>query len=550
MKAMLPGFTPGDRHVEVRPFEVPMSDGVSLLGDLLLPDRVAPGAPTIVIRTPYGRNAILRLRLAMPLATHGFPVFIQSARGTAGSGGTFAPQVHEQSDGIETLRWVRRQPWFTGHLATAGESYLGYTQWAAAGKLAREETETAATAMSLSVTMPDFGAITWDHGAFSLRNALGWSSMMRKMDKPLGMFSGRFRDRRLEQGLDTVPLSHGDTVASGAPIDWYQDWVRHEDQREPFWADQSHTAAAADVTAAIIMVTGWYDIFLPWQMKSYEALAVKGRAPRLTIGPWQHTTPAGVATNVEETVEFFAETFLDAPSTRTAPVRLFLTGADEWVDSTTWPPAPQEAQELFLGARGTLDRTAPLETGGQSATPYTYDPADPTPSTGGPTLHGTGGPVDDQILEQRPDVVVFTGDPLAADQVVAGTPTATIWLRSDRPSVDVFVRLCEVHPDGRSMAISDGIRRVGSPGTAHTDPVRDAEGAWPIEVELWPMAHRFARGSRLRVQISSGAHPRYARNAGTGLPAADETELLVAHQEVLHEAGRESSIRLPLWHRA
>ena len=144
---------------------------------------------------------------------------------------------------------------------------------------------------------------------------------------------------------------------------------------------------------------------------------------------------------------------------------------------------------------------------------------------------------------------MFTSDALAADLDVTGTPVATIWLRSDRPSVDVFVRLTEVHPDGRSLSVTDGIRRVGSPATDHTDPERSPDGAWPIEVPLWPTAHRFAAGNRVRVQVSSGAHPRYARNPGTGELSGGDAELMVAHQEVLHEPGRASSVRLPIWGR-
>ena len=108
-------------------------------------------------------------------------MLFQSCRGTWGSGGVFTPQVDEQRDGIATHRWVRRQPWFTGAVATFGPSYMGYTQWAVAGRLQREDPDHAPDALCLITTMPDFGAITWDNGAFSLRNALGWTQMMDRM---------------------------------------------------------------------------------------------------------------------------------------------------------------------------------------------------------------------------------------------------------------------------------------------------------------------------------------------------------------------------------
>ena len=46
-----------------------------------------------------------------------------------------------------------------------------------------------------------------------------------------------------------------------------------------------------------------------------------------------------------------------------------------------------------------------------------------------------------------------------------------------------------------------------------------------IRVDLWPTAHRFRPGHRIRLQVSSGAHPRYARNTGTGEPLATAVSL-------------------------
>ena len=242
------------RGVDLGPYEVvtqrdlriPMDDGSELLADLYTPVGVADSSlPTIVIRGPYGRRGMLG-GTARVLAYEGFVVLFASSRGTWGSHGTFHPQVDEQRDGVATLRWVRQQPWFTGRLATFGESYMGYTQWAVAGKLHREEPDIAPEALVLQVTMPDFGAITWDNGAFSLRNALGWSRMMDRMERGgpaiLGMM---LPDRKLEKAFDALPLSQGDSAATGHPVRWYQDWVKHENLADEYWTQQSHAASVA-----------------------------------------------------------------------------------------------------------------------------------------------------------------------------------------------------------------------------------------------------------------------------------------------------------------
>ena len=518
-----------------------MADGVELVADLYTPvGTVDPPLPTIVIRSPYGRHG--SLTHAPALAREGFTVLVQSCRGTAGSGGTFVPQVDEQRDGMATHRWVRRQPWFTGTVATYGESYLGYTQWAVAGRMRRDDPDNAPDALCLNVTMADFGAMTWNNGAFSLGGAIGWSRLMDLRGLRGILVRARLAlrgDRKLSGAFDVLPLSAGDTAVAGRPISWYQDWLAHERLTDDYWVRQSHTASVPDVTAPVYMATGWYDIFLPWQLRNYAQLAAAGRPPRLTIGPWGHANPDSPF--FAESVAFLREHFAGVPATRAAPVRAFLTGAGQWHDLPAWPPPGTTARPWHLHASGLLDPAAP--DGG--VTRYTYDPDRPTPAVGGPGLSGSAGPVDNSGHERRPDVTVFRGAPLGRAVVIAGEPVARIRFRSTAASADVFVRICDVGPDGRSLTVCDGIRRAGGAGGG--DPRPDADGFVEIDVPLWPAFHRFAAGHRIGVQVSSGAHPRYARNPGTGEPAATAVATVRAEQEISHDAARPSRVDLPVW---
>ena len=121
----LKGVEIGPYAVEVeKGLRVPMDDGSELLADLYRPVGSDASLPTVVIRGPYGRNGMLGAS-ARVLAYEGFTVLFQSSRGTFGSAGVFQPQLDEQRDGISTLKWVRAQPWFTGRLASFGESYMG-----------------------------------------------------------------------------------------------------------------------------------------------------------------------------------------------------------------------------------------------------------------------------------------------------------------------------------------------------------------------------------------------------------------------------------------
>ncbi|MBW6434597.1 CocE/NonD family hydrolase [Actinoplanes hulinensis] len=541
----LKGLTPGPYDIELRKdLRVPMDDGVELLADLITPiGATGPRLPTIVIRGPYGRRGMVAGQ-ARALAREGFPVLFQSCRGTWGSGGVFTPQIDEQRDGMATHRWVRKQPWCTGRVVTFGPSYMGFTQWAVAGRMTADDPENAPDALCLLVTMPDFGAITWDNAAFSLRNALGWTQMMSRMinREMLPLFLGMLRpDRRLLRGFGTLPLSGGDTVAAGRAVHWYQDWVVHERLTDGYWTQQSHTASVVDVTAPIYMITGWYDIFLPWQLRNHAALTEVGRPPLLTVGPWGHSAPGMGAVAIRETAAFLRDRFAGEPDGRTAPVRAFRTGADRWHDLPSWPPPGTAVQAWHLHEAGRLHPDAP--DGGVSF--YVYDPDDPTPAVGGPSLEPKQGPVDNAAHEARADVLVFRGDPLGEPVTIAGPPVARIRFRSSRPSFDVFVRICDVHPDGRSMSVCDGIRRIG--GIAAAEPGPDEDGFREVTVDLWPAFHTFAAGHRISVQVSSGAHPRYARNPGSGEPAATAAETHRATQEVSHSAAHPSHIDLPMW---
>jgi uncharacterized protein len=149
---------------------------------------------------------------------------------------------------------------------------------------------------------------------------------------------------------------------------------------------------------------------------------------------------------------------------------------------------------------------------------------------------------DNAPLERRSDVLTYTSTPLAQPLEVLGSVRAEVYLGSNRTHTDLFVRLCEVDARGVSTNVCDALRRL-SPGV----PAEGPDGTRRVEVELSPIAHRFARGHRLRVQLSSGAHPRFARNPGTGssLDAAD-TELLTADQRIFHDPQRPSAVVLPV----
>jgi hypothetical protein len=132
---------------------------------------------------------------------------------------------------------------------------------------------------------------------------------------------------------------------------------------------------------------------------------------------------------------------------------------------------------------------------------------------------------------------VFTAEPVRSDLDAVGPVSAEIFLRSNTEHTDLYLCLCDVTPEGRSTNVCDGYRRLLPDGSS-TDHARK------VAIEFWPTAYRFKRGHSMRVIVASGAHPRYARNPGSGQPLGDATTMVVAHQHILHGPEHPSAITL------
>jgi putative CocE/NonD family hydrolase len=292
--------------------------------------------------------------------------------------------------------------------------------------------------------------------------------------------------------------------------------------------------------SSVHLASGWYDVCLPSVLADYRALRAAGKRVRLVVGPWYHGR--GV---LDRTYRADVDRWLGAaaagadPLGGTAPVRVHVGGMDQWRDLPDWPPPGYQPIRWHLHPGGTL---ADLPAPDSPPDRYRYDPAQPTPAVGGAMENwdGSAGAKDNRGLEQRQDVLIYTSGPLAQDLEVIGPVTATIVVRSTMPHTDLLARLCDVHPDGRSINLCDGARRL-----RHFDPPESDDGTRTVVIDLTGTAHRFRAGHRLRLQVSSGAHPRLVRNTGTGEPLATATELRPADQEIFHDPRHPSVLTLP-----
>jgi uncharacterized protein len=536
-----------------------MRDGVVLRANVYRP-AAAGSWPTLLARTPYGKDLPGASAWLDPVraAAAGFLVVIQDVRGRFASEGAWEPFVHEAIDGFDTVEWAARLPGSNGRVGMFGLSYWGHVQWLAASE---QPPSLHAIAPALTWSDPDDGLLRRG-GAVQFGAGLAWG-LEQGIDhlRRLGDAPERI-DERVGKLLDTLD-GLADTELWRLPASTTAVLDRHGVPGLDHGSGSDLAAAQAcgvtgrheRVQVPVLGIGGWHDAFVQGVLDNHVAMSALGRDSRIVVGPWSHANfsntigglsfgtraradggPAGGPGDLT-TIQlgWFARRL--APGSIAEPdpplVRVFVMGANRWRDLPSWPPPGSSEQRWYLRADGGLTTSLPGPE--EAASEYRYDPSDPSPSssaripTSSPEPHG---PTDQTAIEARPDVLVFTSQPLARDLEVAGPVRVALHAHSSAPSTDWVARLCDVHPDGTSYGLCDGIVRVAD---AAGEPRRHV-------VDLWSTCNVFRRGHRLRVQVTSSSFPRWDRNLNTG--RQDEARHVAARQLIEHDAGRASWLEL------
>jgi len=515
--------------------------------------RTAEKTPTILVRIPFSktfRNSLGADAVGHFWASRGYTVVIQGTRGRYKSGGDYYPLLYERQDGIETLRWLAQQPWFDGRLGMWGGSAFGYTQWAVA-----DQRDPGARALLIQIASTRFGEMFHPGGAFSLESALFWAVRSRgAIDKDPSF-------TELERGFNGFPLIEADDRAGG-DIAFFNDWARYQ-PGDDYWRAIDGSERARTVTAPVLLMAGWYDPFLPTQLEDWRTIRTQAERrvaaeSRLIIGPWTHADPVRFPdgstagdyrpASLAPSVPWFDQQLLGRPvdPSLAAPVRIYVMGENVWRSENEWPLARARYTAFYLSSAGRanssagdgrLGTTRPAGTG--AADRFVYDPRDPVPSRGGAMLGPRAGIAEQNDIESRQDVLVYTSAPLERDMEVTGPIEAVLHVSTTAPHTDFSVKLVDVHPDGKAYNISDGILRRAYGGEA-----RDT--GTEITIQVWPTSMVFRRGHAIRVQVSSSNFPRYDRNPNTGGDIASEVKTIAATQTLFHGERSASRIILPI----
>jgi uncharacterized protein len=564
---------------------VTMRDGTRLATDIYRPAGVDGPLPVVMTRLPYNKDLVGVV--GKMLAGEGYIYVIQDCRACFHSeGDVFIPMVYEREDGQDTIAWIAQQPWFNGSLATWGPSYLGITQWAVADSPYLK-------CMYPQITTGRLDEAIFSGGAFHFRLASGWSAGVGKQHgnqslldtttdkvdpKTQGFYNAplspelpiKFTELR---GLSVADLQKKMAQAMGLP----------EGQTPPNFVEKmmemmNYPAFAENaeafnfrhydqVKAPMLLVGGWYDIFIKAQLDDFVALrnvgTEAGLNTKIIIGPWGHVSgfrkDAGRDAKKSAILrDFFLmdwyEHWLKGVSNgieNAAPVKLYVMGKNTWREEREWPLARTRYTNYYLHGGGRANGVkgdgalAPEAPGAEAADRYTYDPRDPVPTAGGNNLLEDVGAKDQKAVEARPDVLIYTTAPLTEDLEVTGPITLVLYAQSSAVDTDFVAKLCDVAPNGVSLNLSQGAVRARYRDSLSEPSLLEPGKIYEYKIELWPTSNLFRKGHRVRLQLTSSSFPLYDRNTnagGQGGPA----NIVVADQTVLHDREHASHLVLPI----
>jgi len=528
-----------------------MRDGVRLSANVFLPPGAAR-APALLERTPYGKGPDIT-PLYQAFVDRGYAVVAEDVRGRYESEGIFDPLKQEPLDGEDTLNWIAGQPWSNGKIGMIGGSYRGIVQW----KVATLGNPRLKAIFPVVSGWDDYRDRFYSEGgAMKLGSRLEWMAENLEVQGYRPDFS---------KFVLHLPLRTSDIAATGHRSPMFQDALNHP-AYDSFWRAISAREQIRNVRTPVFAVGGWYDNFAESDLEAYAALRKTDGRNRIVIGPWPHNMSSkfkdvdfGPDSQLPIRGLQFAwfdhwpmgkpEPPLDAP-----PMKIFVMGANKWLEGTDWPPAEARPMTLYLTSRGhanTLQGDGaladkPSEHG--SFDRFVFDPRDPVPTHGGAVCCNPRvlpwGPMDQRDVERRKDVLVYSTKPLSNDVEIIGPVRVVLYAATSAKDTDFTAKLVDVLPDGYARNLTDGILRLRYRESLDRPQLAAPGAVYEISIDAGVTSNVFLGGHRIRLEISSSNFPRFDRNPNTGGRISDETRTVPANQTVYHDRSRPSVLML------
>ena len=410
----------------------------------------------------------------------------------------------------------------------------------------REDLIRAAKSFDLAQRLPpvDWAKAFWH---------LPVQDLIKALDGPRGIFA------------DSMPgIATGGAMIKRTPNDpaWYRGGLFHDDMKinvpglwfmswydvsvGPNLATYNHVRRTADAAVA----NQQYAVIAPTLHCAYRRATENTVVGERSVGDARYDYDALTYGWFDHFLKGEANGLLD-----TLPkVRYYTMGINKWQTSDTWPPRGAEPMTFYLSSNGRANsrngdgKLTVRAADRQRPDTFSYDPMRPVPSLGGNVCCQanalTGGAMDQQKLEERADILVYTSDPLTEGLEVSGPIELVVYVASDRRDTDLTVKLLDVYPDGRAYNLDETIQRLRYRDGYDKQVFMEPGKTYRVAMQPMTTSNYFDAGHRIRIEISSSNFPRFDRNLNTGGRNYDETTGLVAHNVVHHSRQYPSSLTL------
>lgn len=550
------------------------------------------------------RNGVPRdMTSQLDAVKRGYAYVVMNERGHFFSEGNYDILGPPLSDGDDELTWIAKQPWSNGKVGLIGCSSTAEWQLAVAaqGNPALAAIIPQGFGAGVGRVAPYFEQGNWYRGGAVQMLFIAWLYGEQNQVRP--MFPADTSQEDLIRASKSFDLAQ-----QSPPVDWSKalrhlpvmDIYQAIDGPRGIFADEMPVATRGSMIKRapndpswyrgglwhdnmIIDVPGfwfmsWYDVSVGPNLAAYNHVRKTAR-PEIAnqqyavIAPTVHcaykrateNTVVGERSmgdarlNYDELTWAWFDRFVKGENNnileKMPKVRYFTMGINKWQASDTWPPKGAHPLTLFLSSGGkantltgdgVLVASAPAT---DSPDKFVYDPMNPVPSYGG-NVCCTGnaiqaGAFDQRKQEERPDILVYTTEPLREGLEVSGTIEVTLYVSSNVKDTDFTVKLIDVYPDGRAYNLDETIQRVRY-RNGYDKPLTWMEPGKVYKVILQPMttSNYFETGHRIRIEVSSSNFPRFDRNMNTGGKNYDETTGVIAHNAVHHSRQYPSQVRI------
>lgn len=578
---------------------VPMRDGKRMAADVYRPKDVSKKYPIIFSRTPYNFNFWdVRLGAPRDMTTileavkRGYAYVVMNERGHFFSEGNYDILGAPVTDGDDAIKWMSSQPWSNEKVGTIGCSSTAEWQPAVAALGNPNFTTMIVQGFEAGIGRvgPYYEQGNWYRGGAVQMLFIAWLYGEQNQVRPM------FPPNASQEDLIRASKSF-DLAQQPPPVDWSKalrhlpetDIIKAVDGAHGVFADEMPVPTGGAMIKRTPNDPAWYKgglwndsmkINVPgfWFMSWYDVSVgpniaaynhVRKTADRdiadkqyAVIAPTLHcsytrateNTVVGERSMGDARLDYNALTygwfdyFLKGEKNdvlKMPKVRYFTMGSNKWQSAESFPPAGASPVTFYLSSNGkanTLNGDGKLvSTPPAKDQPdgFEYDPMNPVPSFGGNVCCTgnaiTGGSFDQRKMEERPDILVYSTDPLKEGIELTGSIDVALYVSSDAKDTDFTVKLIDVDEQGRAYNLDETIQRMRY-REGYDKPLVWMQPDKVYKVRFQPMttSNYFAAGHRMRLEISSSNFPRFDRNLNTGGNNYDETKSVTAHNMVHH----------------